>query len=237
MASTDLTELAEALEALGLFVRRPLLPADLATARVDFDLRAVLPGARGAWVLGDGGGTFFAGFQAAGRESADGAPDPLDRYTKRVLGETFARVLGPQGSTYALRFPFGGGRTPLPIAALGTAAGIAPAGPLGLQIHPRFGPWWAYRALAVLAVELPPAPPLARPCAGCPAPCVAACPGQAVTPQGLQVSRCVCHRLADPGCHTSCAARLACVVAPHARYPHEHLAFHMSASLATIRSA
>src|SRR6185437_16285740 len=103
--------------------------------------------------------------------------------------------------------------------------------PLGLQIHPRFGPWWAYRGLIVLDRPLPPAPPPGDGCAGCPAPCVAACPAGAVGRAGFAVAACHARRLVAEPCRLSCDARLACVRGPEHRYREVELAFHIRASM------
>jgi hypothetical protein len=132
------------------------------------------------------------------------------------------------------RFPFLGGDADglvIPFQRLGRAAGLAPSSPLGLQIHPVHGAWWAYRALIVIDAALPGAPPLFDACAGCSAPCVDACPGEAVRRDGFSVAACHAHRLADEACHRSCAARIACVRAPERRYADAQLAFHMTASM------
>ena len=50
---------------------------------------------------GHDGGRFFAGFRAAGRESDDGQPDPLNRYTERVM--TGGHDTPEQRITYAFR--------------------------------------------------------------------------------------------------------------------------------------
>ena len=82
-----------------------------------------------------------------------------------------------------------------------------------------FGPWWAYRALLVVDRALPPAAaPPGDGCAGCAAPCVAACPAGAVARAGFDVPACHARRLAAEPCRLSCAARIACVRGPEHRY-------------------
>jgi hypothetical protein len=190
----------------------------------------LLPDARAAVVVGSSGRTFFDAFARAS-EAADGGPDPLDRHTRAAVDAAAREALAPLGVSFATRFPFVGESPAIPFQRLGRAAGLAPASPLGLQIHPTWGAWWAYRGLVVVDVALPPTPPLADGCAGCPAPCVAACPGAAVHVGGFDVGACHAHRLASPPCHSSCAARLACVRAPEQRYSDAQLAFHMAASM------
>jgi epoxyqueuosine reductase QueG len=139
-------------------------------------------------------------------------------------------ALAAGGLAHAVLFPFGV-RPLIPFQRLGRAAGLGAPGPLGLQIHPTFGPWWAYRALIVLARTLPPVAAPGDGCAGCDAPCVAACPAAAVTRGGFEVVACQARRLVAEPCRLSCAARIACVRGPEHRYREEELAFHMRASL------
>ncbi|HLK92227.1 MAG TPA: ferredoxin [Polyangia bacterium] len=189
----------------------------------------LLSGAAGALVAGSGGPAFFDLFER-GPEAADGAPNPLDRYTARAVERAVAAALAPLRVAHAVHFPFG--TAPLiPFQRLGRAAGLGGPGPLGLQIHPRFGPWWAYRALVVLDRPLPSAPPAGDGCEGCDAPCVAACPAGAVARPGFDVVACHARRLVAEPCRLSCAARIACVRGPEHRYRDAELAFHMRASL------
>lgn len=210
---------------------------DAACAPVAPELRleTLLGGARGALVVGSGGPAFFDRFTRESLELADGLPNPLDRFTRAVVEAAAAAALRPLGVGYALRFPFLAGAGPhLPFQRLGRAAGLGPPGPLGLQIHPVFGPWWAYRALVVVDTPLP---SLAAPgdgCAGCPAPCVDACPAGAVRRAGFDVPACHARRLAGEPCRSSCAARIACVRGPQHRYGDRQLAFHMAASMPRV---
>ncbi|HVZ72546.1 MAG TPA: hypothetical protein VHJ20_09235 [Polyangia bacterium] len=202
-------------------------------------LSSILPGARGALVVGSSGRAFFDAFsRSAG--ARDGAPDPFDRYTRVVVVEAARAALAPLGVAHALRFPFmraagdDAGDAPVPFQRLGRAVGLAATSPLGLQIHPAHGAWWAYRALVVVDAELPPTPRLADGCAGCPAPCVDACPAGAVrlvADGGFDIPACHARRRTAEPCHLSCAARLACIRAPERRYSDEQLAFHMRASM------
>jgi epoxyqueuosine reductase QueG len=194
-------------------------------------LAALLAGARSAVVVGSGGGAFFDRFAASAPEARDGAPHPLDRYTRRVVEAAAAAALAPRGVAYALYYPFDGALPLIPFQRLGRAAGLGGPGPLGLQIHPVYGPWWAYRALVVVDRAFPAAPPPGDGCAGCDAPCVAACPAGAVARAGFAVAACHARRLTAEPCRLSCAARIACVRGPEHRYRDEELAFHMAASM------
>lgn len=228
-----LAALTQALGRVGLHIVRPVSQDALDREGVAFRLESLLPGARTALVIGDGGPDFFAGFSVARAASPDADPDPLERYTVAVVSGAVASVVA--GEAHRLRFPFGHDAD-LPIQSLGRAAGIPPAGPLGLQIHPAFGPWWAYRALLVVRETIAPLPPLAGSCPGCPAPCVSVCPAGAPTAAGFRVTVCAAERDRSVVCGEACGARSACVVGGEHRYPAGQLAFHMRASLAMIRS-
>ncbi len=194
-------------------------------------LAGLMPGARAALVVGSGGPAFFDRFASESREAADGAAHPLDRYTKRVAEAAAAAALAPLGAVHAVYFPFDGAQPLIPFQRLGRAAGLGGPGPLGLQIHPVFGPWWAYRALVVVDRALPPRPAIGDGCAGCDAPSVDACPAHAVARAGFSVAACHARRLAAEPCRLSCAARIACIRGPQHRYTDAELAFHMAASM------
>lgn len=224
-----LAALGDPLGALGLNLLWPVAPAAFDGAAAPLRLDQLLPRAAGALVVGAGGRAFFDLFAAA-PEAGDGAADPLDRYTARVIARAVEEVLAPLAVAHAVYFPFGA-RPLIPFQRLGRAAGLGGPGPLGLQIHPQFGPWWAYRALVVLDRPLPPGPPLGDGCAGCDAPCVAACPAGAAARTGFDVAACHARRLVAEPCRLSCAARIACVRGPEHRYRDAQLAFHMRASM------
>jgi ferredoxin len=223
----------------GLHIVRPLSRASFGRAGAEALVEAALPGAGGAVIVGDGGAAFFARFQSASAPPSSvgraAEPDPLDRYTAEVTGRAAARALAPLGVAYRIVHPFDAGERPWPFQRLGLAAGLPGPGPLALQVHPTYGPWWAYRALVVVGVELAEAAPLSAPCDGCAAPCVSACPGGAVRTAGFAAAACVEARLARSACQLDCAARRACVVGREHAYGAAQLAFHMGASLRMLR--
>jgi ferredoxin len=221
--------LARPLSALGLNVFFPLARAAFEVAAKPLALDDLLAGAAGALIVASGGPAFFDRFDG-GPEATDGAPNPLDRYTERVVARATRDALDPRGVAHVALFPFGA-RPLIPFQRLGRAAGLGGPGPLGLQIHPTFGPWWAYRALIVLDRPLPAAPPPGDGCAGCDAPCVAACPAGAVARGGFDIVACQARRLVAEPCRLSCVARITCVRGPEHRYRDEELAFHMRASM------
>jgi len=173
---------------------------------------------------------------AASPESRDRRPDPLDRWSARVIGET-ADLFGA-----AALFPFAGPPWwPLQRWAM-RAEPVYPS-PLGVLIHPTFGLWHAYRAALALpgVLTLPPQPPIPHPCTSChEKPCLAACPVAALGPDGYDVPHCAAHVRAAAGrpCREfGCAARRACPVGQSYRYPPDQAAFHMQGFLARLPAA
>lgn len=189
------------------------------------------PEARGAIVVGNGGGALWEAFQAYRHAHPEHAarPDPLDRFTREVVTAAVEDLSGAR-----CLFPFDA--TPVPIAfqALAEAAGLGCPSLVGVLVHPVYGPWIALRA-AVLVPEPVAAP---RPADGfdpCPTcvlrPCITACPAGAVGPEGWDVPRCAGHRLAaDDTCATGCHARIDCVYGRAHRYPLPAREFHQAAA-------
>ncbi|CAN1542990.1 hypothetical protein MCELHM10_01843 [Paracoccaceae bacterium] len=156
-------------------------------------------------------------------EWQDRQPDPVDRWSRRVIGQ-MACDLGAKAL-----FPFGGP----PYHSFyrwALRTGQVWESPVRLLVHAGQGLMVSFRgALALKAmVEVP--PPAQRPCDGCAAPCKAACPTGALTDAGYDLPR--CHAFLDqPGgkdCMTGgCLVRRACPVSQaYARLP-EQSAHHM----------
>jgi len=219
--------LGAALAERGLGVQLPLTAAafdEAARAAAQPRLRALWTEARGALLVGSAGPVFFERFRAAGATSS---ADPLDAFTRDEVESCCTGVLGP--GAFALRFPFVNDGAPLPFQALARAAGAPASGPLGLIVLKEVGPWWAFRALILLPFEVPAAPPRQDLCAGCAAPCVRACPGDAVHVDGFWAESCGTSRRHNPACADQCLARRACPVGASHAYAPEQIAFHMKA--------
>lgn len=153
----------------------------------------------------------------------DGAPDPVDRWSRRVIGR-IACDLGAKAL-----FPFGG--PPYhPFYAWALRTGEVWESPVRLLVHARQGLMVSFRGALALkeAIALP--LPVSRPCDTCAAPCVTACPVGALTDAGYDVA--ACHGFLDQpqgqDCMTGgCLARRACPQSvAYARLP-EQSAYHM----------
>ncbi len=183
-------------------------------------------------LLGFGGGVGWSGFAASG-EAADGGPDPLDRWSRRVIG-TLAQALGGMAL-----YPFGGPPW-LPFQRWARLAEPAHPSPLGLLIHPAWGLWHSYRGAIALPAQLalPARQDLPSPCDRClDRLCLAACPVGAFAPAAYDVARCAAHLAAPEGAdcrHAGCAARRACPVGASWRHGPDQARFHMAAFAASV---
>ena len=184
-------------------------------------------------LLGFTGSVQWSMFAASG-EARDGGADPLDRWSRRVIGE-LARYCA------ALDFyPTGSPRWPFQKLAQRCEA-VRPS-PIGLLIHPRWGLWHAYRGGLILGdrIDLPASAVAAHPCDTCATkPCLTSCPVDAFKDGAFDVEACTHHVRSSAGVECrerGCLARRACPVGAETAYVEDQARFHMSAFLrATLR--
>ena len=197
-------------------------------------------------VIGNGGGEFWQHFRAY----VEARPDylqqhdhPLDAYTAEVISARLRPLLDAARTQYRLIYPFQffSGLT-VSFMHLAQAARLSVPSILGVQIHPQYGPWIAWRAAVLIDHELP---ALSAPaqnfdlCSTCvERPCITACPAQAVSAtQGLGLLACTQYRLdVPPDCAERCHARYNCVYGREYRYPEDELAYHQRLSLVTAQA-
>ncbi len=222
--------LARALEAHGLILRGGFEPrAGDGVPPLD-DGRP----ARTLMMVGNAGPAMWQAFAAS--PEYDGAPDPLNRWSERIIGAVAA-----EAAARAL-FPFGGPPY-LPFVAWAKRAEAVAESPLGILIHPDYGLWHAYRgALAFAeAVDLAPPDQRPRPCDTCvERPCLSACPVGAFAETGYDVAACTGHISAPAGAdcmERACGARRACPVGREYVYEPAQARFHMKHFLAARRRA
>ena len=223
---TQLEQIRESLAPHGLALRGGFQPGPE-------DAVPALTGGRACGtilLLGNLGGALWPVF-AELPELADGAPHPLDRWTRRIL-----ELLAPGFGATAL-FPFGGPPW-LPFQRWAMKADSVTASPLGILIHPDFGLWHAYRGALAFAdrLDLPQGVRRPSPCDSCiERPCLSGCPVGAFSPGGYDVAGCRGHVAGVRGtaCRgQGCLARLACPIGREHAYPPAQMAFHMAAFLA-----
>jgi len=158
-------------------------------------------------------------------------PDPLDRWSERVLREVAAQF------DAEVVLPSDGPPHPPFLRWAQRAEPVHPS-PLGLLIHPDHGLWHAYRGALGFAERFaaPERDERPSPCASCrERPCLAACPVAAFTAAGYDDAACAAHLESGAGAaciESACRARAACPVGREQRYPTEQARFHMRAFLA-----
>lgn len=163
----------------------------------------------------------------ASPEYRGGAPDPVDRWSQRVIG-ALARA---QGAT--AHFPFGGPPY-APFVNWALASGRFFTSPSQMMVHDRAGMLISLRGALHFEQEFDiPAPPLAEsPCHSCPSrPCLGACPAAALA-DGGPYDLAACHDYletsAGAGCMSGgCLARRACPLSCSAGRDPEQTAHHM----------
>jgi len=188
-----------------------------------------LPGACGTMVMaGPDGATFWRVFQDSA-EFSDGAADPLNRWSVRVLGG-LAEEMGAEA-----HFPFGGPPWQ-PFMAWAERTGHAWNSPVGLLVHDVAGLFVSYRGALAFAERMDLPEVGEAPCPSCAKPCLSACPVGALTGEGYDVPACKAWIATEAGLdcvERGCAVRRACPVGGDLR-PEAQSAFHMAAFRGTV---
>ncbi|WP_342745306.1 ferredoxin [Puniceibacterium sediminis] len=160
-------------------------------------------------------------------EHGDGDLDPLDRWSKRVIG-ALARLWHGQAI-----FPSDGPPYP-PFLRWAQATGRCWPSPTGLLVHDKTGLMVSFRGAIALPdqLELPFAPP--APCPDCTArPCETACPvGALAADRPYDVNACRTHVMSAAGVdcrRNGCLTRRACPVSRQQDRNPAQAAFHMAA--------
>lgn len=154
-------------------------------------------------------------------EWQDGADDPIDRWSARVIG-ALASDLGAKA-----HFPFG--KPPAPFLNWAMDSDRAWQSPVGMLVQADAGLLVSYRG----ALEFPysiECPTAENPCPPCAAPCKTACPVGALGEQGYDVAACKSHITTDAGADClqgGCLVRRACPISQNWPRVAEHSAYHM----------
>lgn len=176
-------------------------------------------------LLGTGAG-FWPVFSTS-KEARDGLPDPVDRWSTRVVGD-----LAKQYGGRAL-YPFGGPPYQ-PFIDWALKSGRAFTSPTGMMVHDRVGLMISYRGALHFADEWGdiPVAKSVSPCPSCDGqPCISACPVNALSGDA-PYDVALCHEFLDTNPGESCmlggcATRLACPISKGAGRHTEQSALHM----------
>jgi len=189
-------------------------------------------GARFVILIGNAGPDMFRRFA----RERDPSRHAMDDWTRDAV-QTLAQGLDAEAV-----YPFDM-NPPWPFLTWARRGGAGHVSPLGLNIHPLYGLWHAYRAALLFPVEfdLPPIGAGAHPCEVCTAkPCLTACPVGAFEGSSYDVAACARHLSSEDGtpCMSrGCLARHACPVGQGFAYAPAQAEFHMRAFLAARQKA
>lgn len=181
-------------------------------------------GIRTLVLLGPAEPAFWPAFTQTA-EYQDGAPDPMDRWSRRVVTK-LATDLGA-----APFFPFGGPPY-MPFYSWALKTGRCHVSPIQFLVHDTAGLFVSFRGALGFGQKLDLSAPPPSPCEDCSGkPCQIACPVSALTAEQYDVDACKTHiRDQDSGrCRdTGCAARRACPVSQRFGRLPEQSRFHMT---------
>ena len=182
-----------------------------------------LPPACRTLILLSPGEAFWEGL-AASPEYRDDAPDPIDRWSRRVIDALAARLGG------TAHYPFGGPPY-TPFTHWARRSGLAWSSPVHMLSHDSYGLMISYRGAIALAERLElPSPPTQSGCNGCERPCLSACPAGAIDAERYDVA--LCHAYLEnhpdaPCLSRGCAVRRACPVSQSSGRLEAQSAYHM----------
>jgi epoxyqueuosine reductase QueG len=174
-------------------------------------------------LIGNAGPAMFQRFQRDGGRV-------MDDWTKRVI-DPLAADLGAKAA-----YPFD--EPHLPFLSWARRGGAGHVSPLGLNIHPTYGLWHAYRAALLFPVQfdLPLLSAGPHPCETCISkPCLSTCPVEAFDGRTYDVAACGTYLKSGVGedcMGDGCLARRACPIGKAYQYSPQQAKFHMQAFLA-----
>lgn len=184
-------------------------------------------------LVGNIGSSIWQNFRDS-QEFSDGKTHPLDRWSKRI-----GQQLASDFNGLAL-YPFDGPPYWPFLTWTQRAEGLNPS-PLGLNFHPEYGLWHAYRFALLLPftfdekVGIPRQVDLVFNCNNCSGqPCLHSCPVSAFDGKNYDTNSCA--NYLNNNLHASCnshgcRARHACPVGQRFAYEPEQASFHMQAFL------
>ena len=227
-------KLQDEISKLGIFARGGFCPSE--EDEVPKLNSGDLP--RSVLMIGNvGSGEFWRRFKQS-TEYQSGIDNPMDRWTKRIVGEFADRYQG------TALFP-SDGPPYYPFQRWASRAEALFPSPIGLYISDKWGTWHALRAAILLpkAIEdLPLIEDTENPCLSCvEQPCLSACPVTAFNPgQFYDYLGCARHVSSVEGqdcAQNGCLSRRVCPQGQNFILLPEHAAFHMTAFIKARKNA
>jgi hypothetical protein len=189
--------------------------------------RTVLNAGQSVEMIGHAGSSIWPHFMAWRKQQLDDIADPLDAWSKSVIT--------PIAKQFGGKAVFPSDRPYLPFQQWAMQATGMRRSPLGILIHPVYGLWHAFRGAIIFDAETLIQEPqkLSHPCDLCAGkPCLYACPVNAFSDNGYDVSACRTHLASAAGeacMDGGCLARRACPIGREYVYDTAQMQFHMRA--------
>lgn len=180
-------------------------------------------------LIGHAGRRLWECVQASGITGSD----PIDDYSVQTVSRWFGQELPDR--RFRILFP---GERVIGLQTLGKLAGWHQPSPIMVGVDVEWGSWYAYRAVVVADTDFSPSPVMEgrSPCPTCAAPCIAACPANAMHQGRFDLDACSRYRLQpESPCALGCLARQACPAGSAHRYDDAQIQHSYSRSLAVIR--
>ncbi len=189
-------------------------------------------------LIANGGNGFWQALRSSSTKPVKEQKHPVDEFSLKIA----KKIIKHSGLEQTAQILYPGEHT-VPLMELGKLSGWSMSSPLGLGLHPEFGPWLAYRALIKTDKPLQVItnktdksfdPSVCLSCVS--TPCVNACPADAVElGETFSIKRCADYRITEKTtCERQCHARNACPVGTEHRYSEEQQAYHMERALMAL---
>ena len=175
-------------------------------------------------LVGHAGPDFWRAFSQAKVD----APHPVDAFSTQIVRQFIDQFL--DDSDYEWLYP--SEDYVIPLQRLARAAHWGSPSPLGLDISPQYGLWFAHRAafLSNAGLEERREPEAPSPCTNCTSrECISHCPAGAVTLENFALQSCTNYRHSEASaCRANCLSRWHCPYAAKYRYSQEQMRYHYS---------
>lgn len=175
-------------------------------------------------LIGHAGTDFWQALKQANVQGAD----PVDSFSIEITQNFIANYLG--SVDYEWLYP--STDYIIPLQRLARLANWSQQSPLGLDISPIYGLWFAHRACFLSNADLEAyiEESQASPCDSCiTKDCMTACPASAVTESEFSIEACIGYRVGEgSSCADTCLSRRACPYFPEHQYTEEQMNYHYS---------
>lgn len=183
-------------------------------------------------LIGHAGTDFWKSFSKANIQTTN----PVDDFSIETTQGFIANYLND--TSYEWLYP--SSDYIIPLQRLARLANWSQQSPLGLDISPTYGLWFAHRACFLTNADLEAyiEEAKASPCDSCKTKdCMQVCPASAVSEAKFSIETCVGHRVQNnSSCANTCLSRRACPYFPEHQYSEEQMNYHYGIGLEGMKA-